>query len=58
MLFMIRPVVPRNLVTVVLSMKGFALTLFGQSQLKKSFFYGGLYELPEIRRRLTCKKCG
>ena len=41
-----------------LFMKGFVLTLFGQSPLKKSFYYGGSYEFPDIRRRLTCKKCG
>ena len=50
MLFMIRPLVSRNLTMAALSMKGFALTLFGLSQLKKSFFYGGSNELPEIRR--------
>ncbi len=50
MLFMIRPVAPQNLMMAFQSMKGFALTLFGQSQLKKSFFYGGSNELPEIRR--------
>ena len=56
--FMIRPLVHQNLMMAALSMKGFVLNLFGQRQLKKNFFYGGLYELPEIQHRLTCKKCG
>jgi len=48
--FMTRPVASRNLVTAVQSMKGFALTLSGQGQPEKWFYYGGSNELPEIRR--------
>ena len=36
--FMIQPVVPQNLMTAVLSMKGFALSLSGQRQPKKWFY--------------------
>ena len=36
--FMIRLVVPQHLMTAVLSMKGFALNLFGQRQPKKCFY--------------------